>query len=158
MMRAIALFGLLCGVANAQSPGTVNLPSGQSLTAPQVNAEVNQAMVAKQDFPAPAVAAITGTAVQAPVTGAIGVSGVFQQILAVDANRKGCLIPNISNHVLYVFAVPPTGSMADATTAKSIPVAPSGSFNCVSGGTVITNEIDVTTSTVADPVLAWFAR
>lgn len=156
MTRTLALFMLLCAPALAQSPGTMNLPSGTAMSADTLEAAVNQSLTAKQDYPAPA--AIVSAAVQTPVTGAIGVSGVFQQILAGDAQRKGCLIPNVSNHVLYVFAVPPSGSMADATLAKSIPVAPSGSFNCVSGGTVITNEIDVTTVGVADPVLAWFAR
>ena len=106
----------------------------------------------------PANGSGTVATVQTPVTGTIGLGNAFRLVLPADTARKSCIIPNTTQHVMYVWAVPPGGSMADATLLNSIPVAPSGSFNCAAGSTVITNQIAITTNTGTDPFVAWFSR
>lgn len=101
---------------------------------------------------------INSVSVQSPVASTVATGNSFQQILAADQLRKGCLIPNVSAHTMLVYAVPTGGSVAAATALNSIPVVAGGSFKCDVAGSVVTNAIAVTTSTTSDPLLAWFTR
>ena len=86
-------------------------------------------------------------AVNGPQTGGtITTGGTFQSAAAAEPNRKGCLVQNTSARTLYVFF----GATASATTANSFQVAPGGSISCNPGGTVLTANIAVTTSTTSD--------
>jgi hypothetical protein len=73
--------------------------------------------------------------------------GTFQTVLASNPNRKGCLIQNISAHVMSIYM----GALADATSGKSITIpATTGVFYCNLGPAVMTDNINVTTSTTSD--------
>jgi hypothetical protein len=80
--------------------------------------------------------------------GTIGTGNTFQTFLASNSSRHGCFIQNTSSHTLYVFV---NDGVATKNTANSIQVAASGgTWTCSVGATVITDEIDITTSTTSD--------
>ena len=79
--------------------------------------------------------------------GTIGTGNTFQPFLAVNASRHGCFIDNTSSHTLYVFV---NDGVATKNTANSIQVAAAGTWSCGIGASVITDEIDITTSTSTD--------
>lgn len=85
--------------------------------------------------------------------GTIATGNTFQSVLAASSTRRGCLLQNTSSHTMYVFA----GPNASATTAKSIQLAPGAYLNCppIGGGTVIGDNISVTTSTAGDTYVIW---
>lgn len=78
--------------------------------------------------------------------GTITLGGTFQTALAASANRKGCMIQNTGVRTLHVFF----GPLAGATTAKAIQVAPGGAVSCSVGGIVLTDAVNVVTTTTAD--------
>lgn len=79
--------------------------------------------------------------------GTITLGNTFQTFLASNAGRHGCYIQNTSAHVMYVFV---NDGVATKNTANSVTVAVAGYWSCGIGNAVITNEIDITTSTTSD--------
>lgn len=100
-----------------------------------------------------AVRTIPLTTTTTAVGGSITTGNAFQSVLAANSNRHGCMLQNTSAHTLYVFA----GANTDATTAKSMQISPGNFFYCpsASGGTVIGDNISVTTSTAGDTYVMW---
>jgi hypothetical protein len=87
-------------------------------------------------------------------SGTITLGGTFQQWLPQNANRTGCYLQNTSTHTLFVFL----GATATASLTNTIQVAPGGAFSCASpGGTiVVTDAIQITTSTTSDPFVGFW--
>jgi hypothetical protein len=117
-------------------------PSGSGYTAgaayPQVM-DINGNLCTNGTF--------TGTLTPTGVTstdasGTIASGGVYQTVIAASGTRKGCLIqnPTTATEVLSV----QVGTMASPFT---IPIG--GSFNCASGGIVVTDAITATAATTS---------
>jgi hypothetical protein len=89
-----------------------------------------------------------------PASGTITLGGTFQPLFPANPDRSGCIVQNTGTHVLYVFL----GPIANATLTNSLQVAIGATFTCANnGGTiVITDAISITTSTTADPFVAFF--
>lgn len=90
--------------------------------------------------------------------GTIASGGAYQLALASSSSRMGCVIQNISAHVLSVYV----GNLADATSSNSIQIEPisttnDGTFRCNVGPFVITGDVNVTTSSTSDKyvVISW---
>ena len=81
--------------------------------------------------------------------GTITAGGAFQTALAANSARKGCLIQNTSSHTMSVFV----GTLGSATTGASIQLGttiPTSLFYCNAGPAVMTQDINVETSTTSD--------
>ena len=85
-------------------------------------------------------------AVTTQTSGTIATGGTFQTALASNVNRKGCLLSNTSAHTMYVFL----GALASATEGKSVTVAAGGTFSCNYGPIIVTDNVNITTSTSTD--------
>lgn len=83
-------------------------------------------------------------------SGTITAGNAFQQILAPNLGRAGCLIQDTSSHTMYVYL----GAAASATTGASFQLASGQSMNCAVSGSVIANAISITTSTTGDTWVA----
>lgn len=85
-------------------------------------------------------------------SGTITTGDAFQSVLAASSSRRGCILQNTSSHTMYVFA----GPNANATTGKSLQLAPGAIFYCPTySGTVGGDNISVTTSTAGDTYVIW---
>lgn len=75
----------------------------------------------------------------------ITTGGAFQTLLASNASRKGCLIQNppTATENLAVFV----GATGSATTVHAFTLPPGGTFQCLSGPLVITDNIAVEAAT-----------
>jgi len=96
-----------------------------------------------------------GQRTSVPASGTITLGGTFQTLLAANPSRSGCFIQNTSTHTLFIFL----GPTASATLTNTIQVAANGgTFTCASpGGTIVlTDNIAITTSTTADPFVAFW--
>ena len=86
---------------------------------------------ASPSTPLPVTSPGTSAVTQQGVT--IAATNTFQQILAANPNRTGCLIQNNSTHPGYVFTA--TGS---PTLANSLVILPGGTYYCENLQTAIT--------------------
>jgi hypothetical protein len=88
-----------------------------------------------------------------PASGTITLGGTFQPLFPANPDRSGCIVQNTGTHVLYVFL----GPIASATLLNSIQVAAGDRFYCANLGgiIVVTDAISITTSTTADPYVAF---
>lgn len=79
-------------------------------------------------------------------SGTITTGGTFQTLLAVNSNRKGCLIQNpaAASETLFVFV----GS-GIASTAKSFALSAGSAFSCFAGNIVISDVIQVEAATTS---------
>jgi hypothetical protein len=101
------------------------------------------AMIVAGLAPAKAQGLVTTTPYQATSvvgSGSVAVTNTFQSVLASSATRRGCRLQNTSANTIYVYV----GAIAGATTAQSLQLTTKGSFDCASGGIVITDQISVT--------------
>lgn len=80
------------------------------------------------------------------INSTITLGATFQTALAASSTRKSCLLQNTSTHLMYVYV----GVLGSATTANSFQVPAGGSFACGSELAVVSNAINITTSTTAD--------
>lgn len=83
-------------------------------------------------------------------SGTVTLGNTFQTVLASNTSRRGCIIQNQSTHVMFVFM----GTLASATAAKSYQLTALGgardTFYCNQGPIVMTDNVNVTTSTTSD--------
>lgn len=90
---------------------------------------------------------ITQATASTQAAGTITLGGTFQTALAASATRKGCLVQNTSTHTMTVYV----GLLASATSTNAFQVVPGGTFSCAAqAGIVVSDAINVTTSTTAD--------
>jgi hypothetical protein len=80
------------------------------------------------------------TATTTPTGSSVTTHLVFQQALAANSSRKGCLIANTSSDTELVYF----GATGSATTTNSIPIAAGASINCASGLIVASDNIAIT--------------
>ncbi len=145
----IAAAALLAPPVAAQTAPQAALPKIRSADRTvEVRAQPTQSVDdtgARIDPRSPLPATSTSTAIT------LGAADAFQQILAAQPARLGCMVQRKgSGGIVRIFL----GSPAQATAGRSVDINPGEVFNCVStNGVVVTDTLSAAGSVAATPIL-----
>lgn len=150
-LAALAFAASPAAFAQTQVVPTAKLPNGNVVVSTPSAFEVAPAgggpgagRLVAEDNGLPVVSSakpVTSTPAAVTITTAL----TFQSVLASNATRRGCTIQNTSADVEYVFF----GANGSAAVATSVQLQPGQTVGCTVSSIVLTDNISMTSATLA---------
>lgn len=140
---ALILAALAAASAFAQTSSQIYVGNGNTGTGAIITAPVGTCATCVS---IPTSAGASSPLASTNISGTVTTGGTFQQVLAQNSSRKGCLIenPTTATEALYIYA----SASGTASTTNAFSISPGSAFSCSSaGGTVIGDAVQVSATT-----------